>query len=136
MHARTSRVKNYLKIYLRYRNRIIRERPLLIKKFLNELARILGSNATIIVFGGRGSRETLYASGPRDLDLLIITILDPIKAEELVWSSKPRSLPANIIVIHTNDFKCNNIIKSMLKRSIIFHDGLYLRSLLTECINK
>ena len=64
-----------------------------------------------------------------------MTSLDPGYVEELALAFKPRGLPTDIIVLHANEFRCNNIIRAMLANYIIVHDGLGLRKIIAECIS-
>ncbi|OYT46662.1 MAG: hypothetical protein DRO18_02045 [Thermoprotei archaeon] len=125
-----------MKNFLRSRANSLRKRPYLIRKFLNELVCLLGHEATVIVFGGRGSLDTIYSSEPRDLDLMVIVKDNVSKAEELIYNVKPRTLPADIIVLKLDTFNpCKGVLRNMLKKHIIIHDGLGIKSLIDKCVH-
>ncbi len=124
-----------LREYLRHRRETLEKRPTLIKQFLKKLVETIGQNTTIIVFGGRGTPQTLYSTEPRDLDLLIITGENTNTIEEQVYRLKPPRLPADIIIVNYREFNpCEKIIKQMLKKHIIIHDGLGIAGKIRKCL--
>ncbi len=123
------KLSNSLKEYLRSRRKVLGERPEKIRVFLENIIREIGSVSTIIVFGGRGDPDKLFSNEPRDLDLLILTSDDKEVVEEKIYSLRPRGLPLDVIVLNLKEYRENTkLIKEMIKKSIIIHDGLKLFS--------
>ncbi len=123
------KLSNSLKEYLRSRRKVLGERPEKIRVFLENIVKEIGSVSTIIVFGGRGVPDKLFSNEPRDLDLLIITSDDKEVVEEKIYSLRPRGLPLDVIVLNLKEYRENTkLIKEMIKKSIIIHDGLKLFS--------
>ncbi|OYT38454.1 MAG: hypothetical protein B6U89_05900 [Desulfurococcales archaeon ex4484_58] len=118
---------NLLKKYLKSRKKVLSERPVKIKVFLEEIIREIGDASTIIVFGGRGDPSKLFSTEPRDLDLLIITRSDKDYVEEKISRLRPKGLTLDVIVININEYReQNKLLKKILEKSIIIHDGLMI----------
>ncbi len=118
--------------YLEARRRALRERPRIIREFLENLVSMLRNRASIVVFGGRAAAG-LESDEPRDLDLLIVINDDddPSEVEELVYRSKPRSLPVDIVVARRSELR-NAIARQMLRARTVLCDPLNIEAFLSD----
>ncbi|AEM38633.1 DNA polymerase beta domain protein region [Pyrolobus fumarii 1A] len=113
-----------MKKYLRARKEALEKRPRMFREFMERLTKKLEGKATIIVFGGR-ARVGVENREPRDYDVMIVVSdeLEIEDVEEEVYRLKPKRLPADIIIV-TKQMLEDNIVKQMLKDSIIVYDSL------------
>lgn len=112
------------------RRRSLEERPRLFREFVEELKRVLGDRASLILFGGR-ARAGVEAVEPRDYDLLVV-VRDEGEAaevEELVYRVKPRRLPVDILVA-TVEWLETPLARQMLQSHVILHDPLNVKRVL------
>ena len=125
-----------LRRYLRFRAEVLRRRPDDLKDFLSKLVMVLGDRASVIVFGGRGSEETLYSSKPRDLDVLIVVKgISTEEVDELIRKLRPRGLPVDALIVSYEEFNpCDPLIRDMLTKYLIIHDGLGISLEVRECV--
>ncbi len=131
-------LSDLLRMYLRFRTEVLRRRPEDLRKFLSNLAEGLGDKASIIVFGGRGSKETLYSTEPRDLDLLIVVKdMNTEDVDNYVRKLRPRGLPVDVLIIKYEKFNpCDPLISSMLRKYLLIHDGLGIDSEIRRCVKQ
>ncbi len=125
-----------LRRYLRFRTEVLRRRPKELRSFLSRLVEVLGDRASVIVFGGRGSEETLYSSEPRDLDVLIVVKgISTEEVDELIRKLRPHGLPVDALIVSYEEFNpCDPLIKDMLRKHLIIHDGLSIGSEVRVCV--
>ncbi|WP_167827826.1 nucleotidyltransferase domain-containing protein [Pyrolobus fumarii] len=109
---------------MRARKEALEKRPRMFREFMERLTKKLEGKATIIVFGGR-ARVGVENREPRDYDVMIVVSdeLEIEDVEEEVYRLKPKRLPADIIIV-TKQMLEDNIVKQMLKDSIIVYDSL------------
>ncbi len=116
--------KDLLREYLRVRKRMLEERPRLFREFVKRIIGELGSNVSLILFGGH-ARAGLDSVEPRDYDLLIVVkeAHEIERVEKIIYKLKPRGLPVDIIVVSLRDLD-KTIIRQMLRHHIVLYDPL------------